>query len=267
MNDHIKNYNRIKDLPQPEYFLSFIFLVKQPSQHTVIRVFYREQIIEEVICESAIETVHVPLKYQQDIQFEMLSNKNNWCKCFFVSLGSLSRTSWNTVPNKYAMKFLFTKTSWHKDTPWEFIPYTGSLFGVDKHDKVLKPNKIKLKHESNLAHESNRFWIDTHSKNRYVEINASWVSKFRSGYACFYIKNKNLTHNIRPNVNIFKHVEFDLENNFVTLTKSTNTKITIPIDQLMRVKKITNAEQYLNFVFDALIFYPAVILNWNDFKL
>ena len=43
MNGYIKNYDKIKDLPQPEYFLSFLFLVKQPSQRPVMRVFHRQQ--------------------------------------------------------------------------------------------------------------------------------------------------------------------------------------------------------------------------------
>ena len=262
---HITNYNRIKNLPQPEYFLCFIFLVKKPSNNDSLRVFHHEQIIDEVVCDSAIKIVHVPLKYQQDIQFEMLGDENNSCRCFFVSVCTASSS--DTLHNKRILKFLFTKTSWHKDTPWEFIPYTGSLFGLDLHDIKLQPNKIKLNYKSNLSCESQKFWIDMHSQKRYVEMNASWISKFRSGYACFYIKNINLTYNIRPTINIVKHVAFDMENNLVTLTKSTDAKSTIPIDQLMRVKKITNEEQYLNFVHDALIFYPAVILNWHDFKL
>ena len=70
-----------------------------------------------------------------------------------------------------------------------------------------------------------------------------------------------------PKVNVFYNVEFVLEKNLVKLTKSNGSIMVLPIDHLLRVKKIINEVQYLDFVYDSVIFFPSVIINWQDFKL
>ena len=51
------------------------------------------------------------------------------------------------------------------------------------------------------------------------------------------------------------------------LTKSTGKNLNLPVDHLMRMKKIEKEGEYLDFLHDSLILYPSIVCNWYDFKL
>ena len=268
---HNDNHIRVlQTISKEQYFISFIVIFTHVNSNDYIRIFSNGSIVDEVACDTKIKKIDVPIDYQKDIQFQMLGDNNNACRFYFVGLSK--QIDGHHRHKKF--KFLFSQTNWHKDTLLENIAYAGNMFGRDFHNTIVKPNKHMIKFSCLLTLQKGqhygKVWHDSITDKNYLALSDSWISTFRPGIACFYRKQYQhllQIRNTQPFVNVFKDIVFDFDNNTAQLTKSTGKIISLPIDYVMRVKKINNEEQYLNFVHDALIFYPAVILNWHDFKL
>lgn len=247
-----------------DFFLSFVVVFKESNTSDFLRVFSNDYIIDEVTCDSKIKIIHVPLKFQNNIQFEMFSsNQNNQCKFYFVSL---------SLEESYRYKssfFLFTKTDWLDHTFAKDLAYAGTMFGHQLNGKIAHPDKNRIEfsaclHPTDSPHHE-KIWSDSVTGKKYIRITGKkCIAKFRPGYACLYRKNKNEIHTHQ--INVFNDVKFLLTKNLVQLTKSTGKNLTLPVDYLVRFKKIETEEQYLDFVHDSLIFVPAIVCNWMDFK-
>ena len=250
-----------------DYFLSFFVIFKELNTFDFLRVFGNDEIISEIMCDSKIKIIHVPLKFQNNIKFEMFSKQNNECKFYLVSMS-------REIEKNYRSKcfcFLFTKTDWLENTFYKDLAYAGNMFGHQLDGKIARPDKHKIEFKANLhpidSPHNEKIWIDYVTGKQYVLVVGNWIAKFRPGYACLYRKSKKQIHHISPHLNIFNHVEFIIKKNLVQLTKSTGKNLNLPVDHLIRFKKIETEEQYLDFLHDSLIFYPAIVYNWFDFKL
>lgn len=280
----VDNNHKQTIVKKPDYFLSFVVLFKESNTSDFLRVFSNDYIIDEVTCDSKIKIIHVPLKFQNNIQFEMFSrNQNNQCKFYFVSL---------SIEKPYRLWVLFTKTDWidhtfakdyntfTKDLAarslvsfTKDLAYAGTMFGHQLDGKIARPDKNRIEFSACLypvdsPHYEQKIWCDSVTGKKYIRVTGgSWIAKFRPGYACLYRNYKRRNYKIHSYwLNVFDDVKFFLTKNLVQLTKSTGKNLTLPVESLVRFKKIETEEQYLDFVHDSLIFVPAITCNWVYFK-
>ena len=175
-----------------EYYISFIVIFKSANRHDILRIYSHENIINEIVCDSKIKIIDVPICFQQNIEFEMISDQDNQCDFYFVTL---SHTRKDQYRSKRWIKALFTTNNLMKGTFLEYIPYAVSLLGLDINERTAKPNKNRIKFSAclnpvNTNHEE--IWFDRISGKQYMLLGVSdLIANFRPGYACFYVK-KNI---------------------------------------------------------------------------
>ncbi len=125
------------------YFLSFLAVFKNISDQSLLRVFYKQQILQEIVCTSTTTKINIPLDYQNDIQFRFVSNDGNTCHFFCIGITKVLKEQ---QASKDKLYLLFTKSSGLKRVDeMAHLPYTGSQFGEDiinfrREKKILHTN-------------------------------------------------------------------------------------------------------------------------------
>ena len=248
--------------------LSFVVLFSKINPNDSLRVFHKDQLIDEIICDSKIKKIDISIAYQSDIQFEMQSYDNeNVCEFYFASINpplSSKHRFWH---------FLFTKTKWGlanvlPDNARYFhdIDYYISLFGSQIHGAIARPDfKNRICWQSNLKLQnknSDKHWIDHQCNESFIKITGLLIANFIPGIICFYRNPySNLFH-----INIFKDVKYDLNNNSVQLTKTTGKSTIMSIDRLLKIKNISQENEYLNFIWNCLAIWPSMTLSMYNLR-
>ena len=250
-----------------DVMLSFIVLFTKVNRLDVLRIFHYNELIDEISCDQKIKKIFVPIRYQKDIQFQMISDDNeNICEFHFVSMMSASDSS-------NAVYFLYAKTKWRLSNSiltndhYMHDTYPISLLGAQINGQIAWPdrgNRVVWKSDLSLQQKNtDRFWDDSVCGETFVKMPGLPIANYRTGYVCFY-----MSHYYKFTIlDIFDKVVFDLNNNKVQLSKNTAKNIDIPIDCVYKIKKIESEQEYLNFIWQTLTIWPAIQLNWYKLEL
>ena len=240
-----------------DVMLSFIVLFSKPNPTDCLRIYHKDQLVDEIVCDSRFKKIDISISYQSDLQFLMVSGKNsNVCEFFFVTINAPGSSS-----NKFG-HFLYTKSRWGLSESFQHdLEYHISLFGTQIHGQIARPdfkNKVCWKSNITLKNtDSDKYWHDDICNETFVKLTGIGIAKFKPGYMCFFMNpNSGVFH-----INIFKNINMDLDSNLLHLTKTTGKISTIAIDRLWKLKKIHNEKEYLNFISDCLSIWPALKLG------
>ena len=204
MENNIYNLTEKSKLQQAtvEYFISFVVVFENINALDFLRIFSNNQLIDEVVCDAKIKIIRVPIRFQRNIQFEMFGSQNNQCKFFFVGLSRKGDNHFRGGHEKYArttrLLFLF-KSDWseHYCTAGGsgMLGFNaGTMFGHHLYGKIARPDQTRLQFSADLqtkdAPHNAKNWVDaTTGKNYTLFGETDYIAKFRTGYACLYIKN------------------------------------------------------------------------------
>jgi len=249
------------------YWISFIVGFKHTSTQSVLRLFHNQSIQQEIVCDSIVKMVDIPLEHQDDITFNFDSKDGNACHFFGIGV-----TKKRAIKNRKYFNILLGKSVIYGGK-FDQLDYWGTMFEekymyfYNTYPKKLNPKdsevqfKFKLKLCRNTKNQE--YWTNEVDQNVYIAVNCYWIANFRPGIACFYRKNKPTGF---PRLQIYNDVSFDLHNNTVTMTKFNTDVVSIPSDQLYGFKKITNHTEYLNFIRNSLFLLPGILRHDKQFE-
>ncbi len=264
------------------YYLTFVVNSKKTNNHSLLRIFHSNSLIDEIPIHSAYQKIDVPIEYQDDIGFKCIGD--NECRFDFVVMTKKYQVDdENQCVRPF---FLYTNTilddEYSRGDHISFLNYKGSHIGHNIVGKKIYDGKI-LHYQSKLrfadkkeaptdyphfnfhGQDYDKFWINDRDGKTYSKMPASWIAKFRPGFACFFRKYIDYHQGI-PTLNIYDDIMFDLGNQTVKLTNAQGRTINVPSDKFYGFKKVSKEVEYMNFVYNSIILYPAIALHWNDFR-
>ena len=245
-----------------DLILSFVVLFSKINPNDCLRVFHKDKLIDEIACDQKIKKIQVPIRYQTDTQFQMISYDNeNICKFYLTTI---------TLPFASANRFyfLYAKTKWGlastsitNDHYMHHIDYYISLFGTQINGQIARPdfaNKVAWKSDIRLQQDNtDKFWYDKVCGETFVKMPGLPIANYRPGFVCFYMNPRYKWFML----DIFDDVNLDLHNNKVQLAKATGKNINLPFDCVHKIKKISSEQDYLDVISDILGVWPALHLN------
>jgi len=254
--------------------LTFVVLFTKPNPNDCLRIYHKEQLIDEIICDSHVKKIHVPIRYQTDVQFLMISKNNeNVCEFYFVSLSTpLS----NNKSLRDKMPHIFYTLDWQtkpvvplQDTEYFQIWQNFSIpfFGMQIHKQKARPdyrNKVCWKSNIKMIDSNNSYyWHDEQCNKTFVRLENVFIAEFRPGHLCFIRRPISGSSHI----NVFRDINIDFDKNLCHLTKFTGKNITIPSSHIFKFKKIQTEREYLDFIWNCLLIWPVMVSSWLNGKL
>ena len=249
--------------------LTFTVLFTNPNSRDCVRIYHQEQLVDEIVCDSHVKKIHVPIRYQSDIQFLMLSeNNDNACEFYFVTV--TTPASEHRSFNDKMQHFFYSLSSQTK----HIVPQHDSelykiyenffvpLFGMQICDQVARPNKQRVYWQSNIkiVEGSNKHhWHDEVSGETFVKLSFLSIAEFRPGHMCFIRRPISGSYHI----NVFQDINIDFDQNLCHLIKSTGKTLTIPSSHMVKFENISTPKQYLDFIGNCLMIWPMLVASWR----
>lgn len=252
-----------------DLLLTFVVLFTKSNPNDTLRIFHKEQLIDEIICDSNIKKIHVPIRYQSDLQFSMVSeNDTNKCEFYFVTLSSpasLHTSIRDRIPHilytfDWQTKHVVPQNSieYYKIYQNFFVP----LFGMQMCDQVARPGKKRVCWQSNIKIVegiNKHYWYDDVCNKTFVKLTSLCIAEFIPGHMCFIRRPVSGSYHI----NVFQDINIDFDKNLCHLTKSTGKTMTIPSSHMVKFEKISTPKQYLDFIGNCLMIWPMLAASWR----
>ena len=252
-----------------DLYLTFTVLFINPDSRDCLRIYHQEQLIDEIICDSHVKKIHIPIVYQSDIQFLMVSeNTVNTCEFYFVTVSTPAKTHKSLLDNlPHFFYSLGHQTQHivpqdlieiHKIFQNFFVPF----FGMEICDQIARPDKKRVCWQSNIkiVEGGNRHhWHDDVSGETFVKLTSVCIAEFRPGHMCFIRRPISGFYHI----NVFQDINIDFDKNLCHLTKLTGKIMTIPCSHVFKFEKIRTAKEYLDFIGNCLMIWPMLVASWR----